>query len=153
MSVFTILQAFIRVLRRVRNFVVISGTKESLRDDGRSVLTEFTGKNPETHKRLLHMMMFIIISNFVIFIFEKSLFHGELFGGCPIEHGWLSDINHIMQFSYLFCIVIFLSYFDTDTPGPHHCDRGLSNCPLQGRVSHKTLYPRAPYLYKVCALI
>ena len=39
MSVFTILQAFIRVLRRVRNFVVISGTKESLRDDGCSVLT------------------------------------------------------------------------------------------------------------------
>ena len=39
MSVFTILQAFIRVLRQVRNFVVISGIKESLRDDGRSVLT------------------------------------------------------------------------------------------------------------------
>ena len=32
-------QAFIRVLRRVRNFVVISGTKESLRDGERSVLT------------------------------------------------------------------------------------------------------------------
>ena len=32
-------QAFICVLRRVRNFVVISGTKESLRDGERSVLT------------------------------------------------------------------------------------------------------------------
>ena len=30
---------------------------------------KFTGKNPETHKRLLHMMMFIFISNLVIFIF------------------------------------------------------------------------------------
>ena len=37
--IFTILQAFIRVLRRVRNFVVISGTKESLRDGERSGLT------------------------------------------------------------------------------------------------------------------
>ena len=42
MSTFTILQAFIRVLRRVRNFVVISGTKESLRDEGPSVLTDNT---------------------------------------------------------------------------------------------------------------
>ena len=32
-------QTFIRVLRRVRNFVVISGTKESLRDGERSGLT------------------------------------------------------------------------------------------------------------------
>ena len=39
MSIVTILQAFIRVLRRVRNFVVISGTKESLRDEELSVLT------------------------------------------------------------------------------------------------------------------
>ena len=32
---------------------------------------KFTGQNPETHKILLHMMMFIFISNFVIFIFKK----------------------------------------------------------------------------------
>ena len=32
---------------------------------------KFTGKNSETHTRLLHMIMFIFISNFVIFIFKK----------------------------------------------------------------------------------
>ena len=31
---------------------------------------KFTGQNPETHTRLLHMMMFIFIS-IVIFIFKK----------------------------------------------------------------------------------
>ena len=47
---------------------------------------KFTGKNPETHKRLLHMMMFKVISNLVIFIFKKKIssFHGALFLAHPV---------------------------------------------------------------------
>ena len=53
MCVFTIFQAFIRVLRQVRNFVVISGTKESLRDEGRSVLTVETLLNKDVFVLLM----------------------------------------------------------------------------------------------------
>ena len=42
LTTFTNLQAFIRVLLRLRNFVVISGTNESLRDQRPSVLTAHT---------------------------------------------------------------------------------------------------------------
>ena len=45
---------------------------------------KLTGKNPETHKRLLHMMMFIFISNFVIFIFKKIVVSWGTFFGRPV---------------------------------------------------------------------
>ena len=41
---------------------------------------KFTGKNHEKHEGLLHMMIFIFISNFVIFIFRKNrCFMGHFF--------------------------------------------------------------------------
>ena len=46
---------------------------------------KFTGKkNPKTHKRLLHMMMFIFISNFVIIIFKKIVVSWGTFLGSPV---------------------------------------------------------------------
>ena len=45
---------------------------------------EFTGTNPETHKRLLHMMMFIFISNVVVFIFKKIVVSWGTFLGRPV---------------------------------------------------------------------
>ena len=47
---------------------------------------KFTGTNPETHKRWLHMMMFIFISNVVIFIFKKIVVSwGFFFLGRPVH--------------------------------------------------------------------
>ena len=60
---------------------------------------KFTGKNPETHKRLLHMMMFIFISNLFQMLlfsyFKKSLFHGALFWGRPVYSIYLKWVTNL----------------------------------------------------------
>ena len=56
---------------------------------------KFTEKNPETPKRLFHMMMFIFISNFVIFIFKKIVVSWGTFFGTPCmcinKNKWIQD--------------------------------------------------------------